>query len=104
LAYSIAPSEQFLKDVSKLKEKPLKKLIQQLVYHKIADNPYLGHEKKGSLAGYYTWNFEYPPKVRKNNRTDYRIGYRISEETKMIYVLIAGTHENFYAQFSRRAK
>lgn len=102
MVYKISPTAPNIKDLKKLKEKPLQALIISIVYGNLASNPKLGNPKTGDLVGYLTWNFEYPPKVRKNNRSDYRIGYKIDEETQTVHLMMVGPHENFYDKFKKR--
>lgn len=75
----------------KIKEKPLKEAFQKSLLEIVAD-PYSGEAKTGDLSGVYTKAFNY-------NRTAYRIAYFIhEEEDKVVVVILAGTHENFYRE------
>lgn len=100
--YDILPSDDYLKDLRKIKEKPLRKMIIDIVYRELALDPIAGDFKSHDLESYITWNFESPQKVRKNNRTAYRIAYQVDESAKTILLIMVGTHENFYEKLKRR--
>lgn len=66
----------------------MKERFVNAMYVDIAEDPSVGEQKTGDLAGYYAFNFRYA-------NTSYRIAYTIESDTLLIIVLI-GTHENFY--------
>ncbi len=79
-------TERFFK---KLKDRLLKETYKTAL-KKIRENPYIGTQKRGDLAGIYGFDV-------KHNGINYEIAYTISEvEGKKIIVLLAGTRENFY--------
>lgn len=81
----------------KLREKPLLKAFRDAL-SEIAENPYLGNEKKGDLRGFYGWDVYYA-------KTNHEIAYTIQEcEDQYVIVVLAGTRENFYEQLKRYIK
>ena len=95
--YEIKFSPVAEKYFKKLKEKPLKK-----AYHKalkqIAENPYIGEQKKGDLIEVYGYDVKY-------NGTNYEIAYTIHEiNNKIVVVILVGTRENFYDELKRYFK
>ena len=85
------PAEKYLK---KLKEKPLKNAFQTAI-DAIRENPEVGEEKSGDLAGVWAYSFRY-------RKTEYRIAYSIENvDGQLIVVILAGTHEGFYEQLKR---
>ena len=93
LAYLPAAKRYF----KKIKDKHLKEAMQTALTE-ISDNPYIGEEKTGDLAGIYGYDIFY-------NRTNYEIAYRIYEEGgKLVVVILAGTRENFYDELKRYIK
>ena len=78
----------------KLKESGLKKVFRE-AFERVTQNPYIGEEKTGDLAGIYCMDVYY-------NKTNYELAYRIYEENgKIVIVLLAGTRENFYKELKR---
>ena len=78
----------------RLKEKGLKSAY-RAAFEKIAADPYSGEMKKGDLAGIYCFDVYY-------SRTNYEIAYRIYEEDgKFVFIIMAGTRENFYEELKR---
>lgn len=87
-------AERFFK---KLKDRLLKETYKTAL-KKIRENPYIGTQKRGDLAGIYGFDV-------KHNGINYEIAYTISEvEGKKIIVLLAGTRENFYEELKRYVK
>lgn len=74
--------------MNKLKNKRLKERLVNTMHGDIAEDPSVGKQKTGDLAGYYAFNFRYA-------NTSYRTAYIIDSDTLIIIVLI-GTPENFY--------
>lgn len=90
MAYEIVPSHQVKSYLKKLKERELKQAFITIIYDLIATTPTAGHQKKGDLAGIYVQSLKY-------RGTQYRLAYTVVDE-KLVLLLIAGTHENFYQQ------
>jgi hypothetical protein len=88
------PFMQFVKKA----HKPLKLMIEDAVNF-ICDNPYIGEEKVGDLAGIRIYKFRF-------NRQQYLIAYRPpAKELPVEFLVIdfyqVGTHENFYEALKR---
>lgn len=88
------PFMQFVKKV----HKPLKLMIEDAVNF-ICDNPDIGEEKVGDLAGIRIYKFRF-------NRQQYLIAYRPpAKELPVEFLVIdfyqVGTHENFYEALKR---
>jgi hypothetical protein len=88
------PFMQFVKKA----HKPLKLMIEDEVNF-ICDNPYIGEEKVGDLAGIRIYKFRF-------NRQQYLIAYRPpAKELPVEFLVIdfyqVGTHENFYEALKR---
>ena len=78
--------------------KPLKLMIEDAVNF-ICDNPDIGEEKVGDLAGIRIYKFHF-------NRQQYLIAYRPpAKELPVEFLVIdfyqVGTHENFYEALKR---
>lgn len=92
--YQIYLEPQVKKYLKKMKDKKLKERFITLIFDEIALSPKtIGQQKKGNLSEYWVANLRY-------QKTDYRIAYTIIDE-KIIPILLAGTHENFYEQLKR---
>jgi len=90
----LKPAERYFK---KIREKGLQDAFRTAL-EKIADDPFIGEQKKGDLAGIWCHDVFY-------KRTNYEIAYRIYEEDgQLIVVIIAGTRENFYEELKRYMK
>jgi hypothetical protein len=64
---------------------------------KIANNPTLGEEKKGDLAGIFVYKF-------KMNKQEVLLSYGLlpsKEHPKELVLLSLGSHENFYSELKR---
>jgi len=88
------PFMQFVKKA----HKPLKLMIEDAVNF-ICDNPDIGEEKVGDLAGIRIYKFHF-------NRQQYLIAYRPpAKELPVEFLVIdfyqVGTHENFYEALKR---
>ena len=95
--YELRFSPQAEKFFKKIKEKPLKGAFREALLS-ISEDPYVGGEKKGDLAGFFGWDVYYA-------RTNYEIAYRIYEENgRLVVVVLAGTRENFYNELKRYIK
>ena len=91
------PFMQFVKKA----HKPLKLMIEDAV-NIICDNPYIGEEKVGDLAGIRIYKFRF-------NRQQYLIAYRPpAKELPVEFLVIdfyqVGTHENFYEALKRNLR
>ena len=93
----LPPAAKYLK---KLKDKRLKKLYQDAI-DEIVDDPSIGTDKIGDLAGVKGYDIYY-------NKTNYELAYTVEyiqvendEEPKSVIVIMAGTRENFYEQIKR---
>lgn len=65
---------------------------------KIANDPTLGEEKKGDLAGIFVFKF-------KMNKQEVLLSYGLlpnKEHPKELVLLSLGSHENFYSDLKRR--
>lgn len=95
--YDLRFTPQAQRYFKKLREKPLLNAFRNALLE-IADNPYLGNEKKGDLRGVYGWDVYYA-------KTNYEIAYTIQEhEGQYVIIVLAGTRENFYEQLKRYVK
>lgn len=87
----LAPAEKYFK---KIKEKALQEVYKK-AFADLSSDPYCGTQKKGDLAGVWSYDVYY----KKNN---YEIAYRIyTEPNKIVVVILAGTRENFYTELKR---
>ncbi len=63
----------------------------------LKQNPYLGHQLKGSLVGVRALEFSL-------KGVAYRAAYIVQEDDKTCLVFMIGPHEGFYQKAARRAK
>ena len=63
----------------------------------LKQNPYLGHQLKGSLLGVRSLEFSL-------KGVAYRAAYIVREDEKTCLVFIVAPHEGFYQKAARRAK
>ncbi len=63
----------------------------------LKQNPYLGHQLKGSLAGVRSLEFSL-------KGVAYRAAYMVREDDRTCLVFMVGPHEGFYQKAARRAK
>lgn len=77
----------FAKQVKKLHSNQKKDLDHAI--HTIIDNPKVGDEKKGDLAGVQVYKFS-----MVNQQT--LLAYEYQETEEMLLLLSLGSHENFY--------
>ena len=88
------PAARFLK---KIKDNKLKELFRKALEN-LAQDPTLGQEKTGDLAGIRSYDVYY-------NKTNYELAYTvIVEGDAIIVVIMAGTRENFYEELKRYMK
>ena len=57
-------------------------------------DPKSGDDKTADLSGFYTKTVRY-------KGVQYRVAYRIYDEEKTVYFILAGTRENFYDDLKR---
>ncbi len=71
----------------------------EIIIEELQQNPYIGEEKKGDLAGIFAIDFRF-------NKTTYELAYFIvqNQEGQYIHVILAGTRENFYKDLKRYIK
>ncbi len=83
------------KYLKKIKDKKLKSLFKEKI-DMVLLNPFAGEAKTGDLAGVYCMDIRY-------DKTEFRIAYTITGESTgiTIFILMAGTHENFYETLKR---
>ncbi|HAP42778.1 MAG: plasmid stabilization protein [Spirochaetes bacterium GWD1_61_31] len=90
----LKPAERYFK---KIREKGLQDTF-RVALEKISDDPAIGEQKKGDLAGIWCYDVFY-------NKTNYEIAYRIyDEDGQLVVVIMAGTRENFYEELKRYMK
>lgn len=94
MSYSIILGNKCKSYLKKLKDKQLKKKFIDCIYDEIALNPYIGTQKHGDLANYFTLGFNY-------TGTAYRIAYRIDDKGRIVIIVLAGSHETFYQTLKR---
>ena len=73
-----------------------KKVVDQAV-REIAEDPTIGEEKKGDLAGVFVYKF-------KLNKQEMLLAYRLQPnkfKPKELVLLTLGSHENFYTELKR---
>ncbi len=63
----------------------------------LKQNPYLGHQLKGSLLGVRALAFS-------PNGVAYRAAYIVQEDDKTCLVFMIGPHEGFYQKAARRQR
>lgn len=87
----LKPAERYFK---KIREKGLQEAF-KIALEKISNDPSIGDQKKGDLAGIWCYDVFY-------NKTNYEIAYRIyEEEGQLVVIIMAGTRENFYEELKR---
>jgi mRNA-degrading endonuclease RelE of RelBE toxin-antitoxin system len=64
---------------------------------KLSEYPNHYEELKGPLKGIFSYHFEY-------KKTQYRIAYRILEDSKEIEIILVKSRENFYEILKRIIK
>lgn len=69
-----------------------KSIVNEAV-HTIANNPEIGEEKKGDLAGVYVYKF-------KINHQQFLLAYEWDPALRILLAL--GVHENFYRDLKRK--
>ena len=73
-----------------------KKIVDQAV-RDVADNPSIGEEKRGDLAGYFVYKF-------KLNNQETLLAYALRPnkfKPSAVVLMAVGPHENFYTQLKR---
>ena len=88
----ISYSPSFERAVKKLHKNQKKAL--DLIVGELLNNPKLGEEKRGSLAGIFIVKFQI-------SRAEYLLAYRFRSENE-INLLVLGPHENFYRDLDRK--
>ncbi|MGB4097212.1 MAG: type II toxin-antitoxin system RelE/ParE family toxin, partial [Acetomicrobium sp.] len=63
----------------------------------LKQNPYLGHQLKGSLLGVRSLEFSL-------KGVAYRAAYIVQEDDKTCLVFMIGSHEGFYQKAARRQR
>ena len=95
--YEVKFSSKAKKYINKIKDKNLKIKFIDIIFDKIATNPFdAGEIKKGDLVNIYSTGFNY-------NGISYRISYKVNNN-KIVLILIVGSHENFYNELKRYIK
>lgn len=93
LAVLVTPS--FARTIKKLHARD--KLVVDKAVKAVANDPALGDEKKGDLAGIFVYKF-------KLNRQEVLLAYQL-HPSKLhaisVLLLSLGAHENFYAELKR---
>jgi mRNA interferase RelE/StbE len=79
--------------IKKLKNARLKAKIRDAIQI-ISDDYKVGEQKKGDLAGIYSYDVFY-------QGTNYEIAYRFEEQQVVIIIIMIGTRENFYEELKR---
>jgi mRNA-degrading endonuclease RelE of RelBE toxin-antitoxin system len=95
-ALQILVTATFAKAIKKL-HPPEKKLVDDVVAQ-LAQEPYLGEEKKGDLAGIFVYKF-------KINKQEVLLAYRLEPykiTPQRLVLLNLGSHENFYTKLKRQ--
>jgi len=88
--YRIAETETFEKKIKSAKYKPLYKKITDYVYPILRKNPFFGpniKKLKGSYRDLYRFRIG-----------DYRLFYKISEETVIVFVITIEARKDAYRQ------
>jgi mRNA interferase RelE/StbE len=89
----IYQSRSFEKRIKRIHQQE-KKIVDQTIRN-IADNPFVGEEKKGDLRGIFIRKF-------KIKTADYLLAYRmVGEDLELIMI---GTHENYYRDLKKQLK
>lgn len=55
----------------------------------VADDPFVGEQKKGDLADLYVYKF-------RSQKQGCWLGYTIEHGVRLVYLEVVGPHENFY--------
>ncbi|MDK6805376.1 type II toxin-antitoxin system RelE/ParE family toxin [Aerococcus sp. UMB7834] len=95
LDYRIYFRNNAKRELKKLKDKGLMKLIRDEIYQVIAKDPHCGDRKKGKLKDIYTRPIHY-------QKSQYRIAYTIHEDIVTVEIIQAASRENFYKELSRK--
>ena len=90
--YEIAFQSSVEKDIKKL-DRSVRDKVKDEVLNLIRENPEIGEELLGDLAGIRSFHFEH-------NRVQYRIACVVEDD--IIYVLMVAKRENFYDVLKRR--
>jgi mRNA interferase RelE/StbE len=89
----IYQSRSFEKRIKRM-HKQEKEILDQTIRN-IADNPFIGEEKKGDLRGIFIRKF-------KIKTAEYLLAYRmVGEDLELIMI---GTHENYYRELKQHLK
>jgi mRNA interferase RelE/StbE len=86
-------SRSFERKVKRFSKTEKKELDNQIL--KIAENPYIGMEKKGDLRGVYIHKF-------KIKSTLYLLSYRLMSDN--LELIMIGPHENYYRDLKNHLK
>ncbi len=89
----IIQSRQFAKKVKKFIKQEKKSLDKQILL--IANNPFIGLEKKGDLRGVYVHKF-------KMRNTQYLLAYQYASEN--LELIMIGSHQNYYRDLKNYLK
>jgi mRNA interferase RelE/StbE len=90
---TIYQSNSFAQKVKKMLKQEKELLDQEVL--KISQNPSLGEEKKGDLAGVFVHKF-------KINTMQYLLAYRkVSQDPELVMI---GPHENYYRDLKQYLK
>ena len=95
MALKILGTPTFNKIAKKLHAKDKEALDKAI--REIADDPSIGEEKKGDLAGVFVYKF-------KLNKQEVLLAYRLQPDKfkpKEVVLLNLGSHENFYSDMKR---
>ena len=95
MALKILGTPTFNKIAKKLHAKDKEALDKAI--GEIADDPSIGEEKKGDLAGVFVYKF-------KLNKQEVLLAYRLQPDKfkpKEVVLLNLGSHENFYSDMKR---
>ena len=95
MALAVLTTSSFDRVVKKLHSKDKKVL--DAVVAEIMDNPFVGEEKRGDLAGVFVFKF-------KLNSQETLLAYKLQPDKRnpTEFVLMSvGPHENFYSQLKR---
>ncbi|MGX7107039.1 type II toxin-antitoxin system mRNA interferase toxin, RelE/StbE family [Hutsoniella sourekii] len=95
LDYKIKFRPAAIKDLKRLKDKQLQKLIRDQIFFNIAKAPYKGDKKKANLKDIYTRPITY-------KRNQYRIAYSINDQVVTVEIIQVGSRERFYERLTRR--
>lgn len=89
----IFQSRSFEQKVKKFSKSEKKSLDNQIL--KIAENPFIGVEKKGDIRGVYTYKF-------KLKTIQFLLSYRFSGDD--LELIMIGPHENYYRDLKNYLK